>query len=100
MINTYIVWQATHWKAIFVGMGEKYDTSWQLTVDQLISYQLLEHEALINAIYSRAQSEYQLEQKLNKLEKMWSSNEIYFKLAKHIPDTVYTAGMCINSPSF
>lgn len=74
-------------------MGERYDPSWQLTVDQLISYRLLDHQALIDAVYSRAQSEYQLEQKLTKLEKMWSSNEIYFKLAKHIPDSVYTAGM-------
>lgn len=73
-------------------MGEKYDPVWQLTVEQLISYNLLDHQSLIDAVYSRAKSEYQLEQKLLKLEKMWSSNDIYFKLAKHIPDSVYTAG--------
>ncbi|KAF6036157.1 DNHD1 [Bugula neritina] len=81
----------THWKAIFVGIGENYEEGWEFTVEEILGYNLAAHQSLIDAIFSRAQAEYRLEQKLNKIERLWTSNDVYFKLAKHIPDSVYTA---------
>lgn len=73
-------------------MGEKFEEDWEFTVEELLAYDLASHQGLIDAIFSRARAEYRLEQKLNKIEKLWTSNDVYFKLAKHIPDSVYTAG--------
>ena len=39
------------------------------------------------SVYQAALSEYQIEQQLNRLRKIWEEKE--FKLAKHIPDSVY-----------
>ena len=74
-------------------MGERYEESWQFTVEELLSYNLTSHQALIDTVYARAKAEYQLEQKLTKLENLWNSSEVYFQLAKQIPDSVYNAGM-------
>lgn len=84
--------KAKHWKAIFVGMGENYDGSWQPTVAELLSYNLGKHAILIGNIFARAKAEFQLEQKLSKLHKMWNEKDLYFRLAKHIPDSVYSSG--------
>ena len=74
-------------------MGERYEEDWEFTVDELLGYNLGAQQALIDAIYSRAKAEYRLEQKLTRIERLWSSNDVYFKLAKLIPDSVYAAGM-------
>lgn len=89
---THAALQSAHWHAIFVGMGERYEEDWTLTVEELLSYNLAAHQGLIDAIFSRARAEYRLEQKLNKVQRLWTSVDVYFKLAKHIPDSVYNAG--------
>ena len=73
-------------------MGERYEEDWEFTVEELLGYNLAAHTGLIDAIFSRARAEYRLEQKLNRIERLWTSNDVYFKLAKHIPDSVYIAG--------
>ncbi|XP_064648692.1 dynein axonemal heavy chain 6-like isoform X2 [Lineus longissimus] len=76
-----------HWKTIFIGMGEQYDPHWKFTVEDLLSYNLGQHSLLINTVYQGAVAEYDLEQKLNRVKKYWEEKQ--FKLAKHIPDSVY-----------
>jgi len=39
-----------HWKEIFAGMGESYEPSWTLLVDDLLSLDLLQHIQLINKV--------------------------------------------------
>ncbi|ESP00380.1 hypothetical protein LOTGIDRAFT_173233 [Lottia gigantea] len=76
-----------HWKVIFLGMNEPYDPSHSLTVDDLIVCNLTEHAELINSVYLSSLAEYDLELKLNKITANWE--EKAFKLAKHIPDSLY-----------
>jgi hypothetical protein len=71
-------------------MGEQYDPHWNFTVDDLLSYNLGQHSLLINTVYQGAVAEYDLEQKLNRVKKYWEEKQ--FKLAKHIPDSVYAQG--------
>ncbi|XP_052798483.1 dynein heavy chain domain-containing protein 1-like isoform X5 [Mya arenaria] len=75
-----------HWKAIFVGMNESYDPKKQFTVSDLLTYDLKDHEQLVNQIYLGAVAEYDLEQKIGHMKKFWLERE--FKLAKHIPDSL------------
>ncbi|XP_070566099.1 dynein heavy chain domain-containing protein 1-like isoform X2 [Ptychodera flava] len=72
-----------HWKALFVGMGQLYQSGMQYTVADLLAFNLSEHSLLINTICSGAVAEFALEQSLNKLKKMWEEKEL--QLAKHIP---------------
>ncbi|KAK6166840.1 hypothetical protein SNE40_023452 [Patella caerulea] len=76
-----------HWKAIFLGMNEPYDPLQPLTVDDLLTCNLSEHADLIHRIYLSALAEYDLELNMNKITKLW--DEMSFKLAKYIPDSVY-----------
>ena len=45
------------------------------------------YSRVILSVYQAALSEYQIEQQLQKLRKIWQNKE--FKLAKHIPDSFY-----------
>ncbi|XP_052095798.1 dynein heavy chain domain-containing protein 1-like isoform X11 [Mytilus californianus] len=78
-----------HWKAIFVGMNESYDSDKQFTVCDLLTYDLEENDQLIHSIYLGAIAEYDLELKINQISKFWEERE--FKLAKHIPDSVLSS---------
>lgn len=71
-------------------MGEPYDAEHQFTVEELLAYNLGSHTQTINAIYSAAVAEFSIEQKLVKIRKLWTDKE--FKLAKHIPDSVFKRG--------
>ena len=68
-------------------MGEPYDPEHQFTVEELLSYNLAAHASTINDVYAAAVAEYAIEQKLIKVKKLWEERE--FKLAKHIPDSMY-----------
>ena len=76
-------------------MNEPYEPSHQFTVAELMSYNLSEHEALVHATYLSAVAEYDLEQRLHKITKFWQDRQ--FKLAKHIPDSMFTKGWFILS---
>ena len=80
------MFQERHWKAIFVGMNESYDSDKQFTVCDLLTYDLEENAQLIHSIYLGAIAEYDLELKINQISKFWEERE--YKLAKHIPDSV------------
>ncbi|XP_048242736.1 dynein heavy chain domain-containing protein 1-like [Haliotis rufescens] len=76
-----------HWKAIFLGMNEPYDPTQQFLVSDLLSYSLVEHADLIQSVFLSAINEYDLELKFGKIRKFWEARE--FKLAKHIPDSLF-----------
>ncbi|KAK2146291.1 hypothetical protein LSH36_618g01031, partial [Paralvinella palmiformis] len=82
--------QPRHWRTIFLGIGEQYDADMQLTVNDLLSYNLQAHIDVINHVYKAAITEYSIEHRLANISKFWSERE--FKLAKHIPDSVYKKG--------
>ncbi|GFR96312.1 dynein heavy chain domain-containing protein 1-like, partial [Elysia marginata] len=76
-----------HWHAIFLGMSEPYEPDHQFTVAELMSYQLSEHADLVHATYMSAIAEYDLEQRLGRITRFWQDR--VFKLAKHIPDSMF-----------
>lgn len=71
-------------------MGEQYDPSYKFTVEELMAYQLGSHREVIDSIYSAAIAEFAIEMKLEKVKKLWEEKD--FKLAKHIPDSMYKSG--------
>ena len=72
-------------------MGENFDANREFTVEELLSFNLGAHADIINTVYAAAVSEFAIEQQLVKIRKMWVERE--FKLAKHIPESVYK-GTC------
>ena len=68
-------------------MGETYDPEHEFTVEELLSYDLASHSTTILDVHAAAVAEYAIEQKLTKIKKLWEERE--FKLAKHIPDSMY-----------
>ena len=86
----FISFQERHWHAIFLGMNEPYNAEHQFTVAELMSYNLSDHSDLVHATYMSAIAEYDLEQRLLKITKFWQDRQ--FKLAKHIPDSMFTKG--------
>ena len=68
-------------------MGEHFDANRDFTVEELLSFNLGAHADIINTVYAAAVSEFAIEQQLVKIRKMWIERE--FKLAKHIPESVY-----------
>lgn len=75
--------QPRHWRALFIGMGQDYDPTWQFTVADLLSFNLGRYKDLIATVCSGATAEYALEQQLERLIRGWQEKD--FKLAKHIP---------------
>ncbi|XP_072179432.1 dynein heavy chain domain-containing protein 1-like [Diadema setosum] len=74
--------KSRHWKALFLALGQNYEPGRQYYVHELLSYDLSEHSLQINTICAGAGAEFDLEQKLIKLRKVWEEKE--FKLAKYI----------------
>ena len=68
-------------------MGEPYDSSHQFVVEELLAYNLASNAAMIRSVHQAALSEFAVEQQLIKLQRMWQEKS--FKVAKHIPDSVY-----------
>ena len=68
-------------------MCEPYEPDHQFTVAELMSYQLSEHADLVHATYMSAIAEYDLEQRLGRITRFWQDR--VFKLAKHIPDSMF-----------
>ncbi|XP_073235787.1 dynein heavy chain domain-containing protein 1-like [Porites lutea] len=75
--------KSRHWRALFIGMGQDYDPTWDFTVADLLSFHLGRYKDLISAICAGAAAEYALELQLNQLARGWEEKD--FKLAKHIP---------------
>lgn len=71
-------------------MNEPYDPTQQFLVSDLLSYSLVEHADLIQSVFLSAINEYDLELKFGKIRKFWEARE--FKLAKHIPDSLFVKG--------
>ena len=79
-----------HWHTIFLGMNEPYMGSSQFTVAELMSYNLTDNADLIHTVYLSAVAEYDLEQQLTGIKRIWQDK--HFKLAKHIPDSMFVKG--------
>ncbi|XP_076466624.1 dynein heavy chain domain-containing protein 1-like isoform X2 [Babylonia areolata] len=76
-----------HWQTIFLGMNEPYTESGQLTVAELMSYNLSDNADLVHSVYLSAVAEYDLEQQMSRIKRLWQDKN--FKLAKHIPDSLF-----------
>nr|XP_018667303.2 dynein heavy chain domain-containing protein 1-like [Ciona intestinalis] len=71
-----------HWREVFTGMGESFQSSASFTVDDIITYKPSDHSDIINKIYKNASAEYSLDQLLYKVKQQWEKRQ--FQLAKHI----------------
>ncbi|KAK6296724.1 hypothetical protein J4Q44_G00328660 [Coregonus suidteri] len=71
-----------HWRNIFKGMGLLYAPEWNLTVADLMSKKLREHQNKISKIYQEAKAEADMEQAFRKLQRRWEA--ALFRLAKFI----------------
>ncbi|CAL1542050.1 unnamed protein product, partial [Lymnaea stagnalis] len=80
--------QERHWHSIFLGLNVPYDPSHQLTVEELILYNLAEHSDLIHTIYMGAVAENNVDQRLQNIISFWQERQ--FQLAKYIPDSMFT----------
>ncbi|XP_041479286.1 dynein heavy chain domain-containing protein 1-like isoform X6 [Lytechinus variegatus] len=74
--------KSRHWKSLFLALGQVYEPGRQYYVRELLSYNLSEHSLQISTICAGATAEFDLEQKLVKLRKVWEEKE--FKLAKYL----------------
>lgn len=88
--------QDRHWQTIFLGMNEPYMGSGQFTVAELMSYNLCDNADLVHSVYLSAVAEYDLEQQMSRIKRLWQDKN--FKLAKHIPDSMFIKGAsdCVN----
>jgi hypothetical protein len=73
-------------------MGEQYDPSYNFTVNELIELRLGSHRQFVDTVHAAAVAEHAIEVKLEKIQHLW--DEKVFKLAKHIPDSMYKNGLC------
>ncbi|XP_067102810.1 dynein heavy chain domain-containing protein 1 [Osmerus mordax] len=71
-----------HWRNIFKGMGQLYSPQWSLTVADLMSKMLVEHQNKISKICREAKAEADMEQAFRKLQRSWEGAQ--FRLAKFI----------------
>ncbi|XP_070987103.1 dynein heavy chain domain-containing protein 1 [Oncorhynchus clarkii lewisi] len=71
-----------HWRNIFKGMGLLYAPEWNLTVADLMSKKLREHQNKISKICQEAKAEADMEQTFRKLQRRWEG--ALFRLAKFI----------------
>ncbi|XP_048121288.1 dynein heavy chain domain-containing protein 1 [Alosa alosa] len=71
-----------HWKNIFKAMGLLYAPQWNLTVADLMSKKLLEHQKAIKKICRDAKAEADMEQVFRKIQRNWEG--AHFQLAKFI----------------
>ncbi|XP_031647288.1 dynein heavy chain domain-containing protein 1 [Oncorhynchus kisutch] len=71
-----------HWRNIFKGMGLLYAPEWNLTVADLMSKKLREHQNKISKICQEAKAEADMEQAFRKLQRRWEG--ALFRLAKFI----------------
>ncbi|XP_071943742.1 dynein heavy chain domain-containing protein 1-like [Antedon mediterranea] len=78
-----------HWKALFVSLGQTYIPGQHFTVAELLSFNLSQHSLQVNTICNGALAEFTLETKLKQIRKVWDEKE--FKLAKHIPEQMYSS---------
>ena len=77
-------------------MNEPYMGSGQFTVAELMSYNLCDNADLVHSVYLSAVAEYDLEQQMSRIKRLWQDKN--FKLAKHIPDSMFIKGAsdCVN----
>ncbi|KAK7008742.1 dynein heavy chain domain-containing protein 1, partial [Biomphalaria glabrata] len=79
--------QERHWQTIFLGMNVPYNPNAQLTVADLLSFNLADHADLINRVYLSALTENNVTSRLDTIISFWQ--ERHFKLAKYLPDSLY-----------
>ncbi|KAL6470881.1 hypothetical protein MHYP_G00195310 [Metynnis hypsauchen] len=71
-----------HWRNIFIGIGLPYDPEQNLTVADLMSKELLEHQNKISKICREAKASADMEHVFRRLQRSWEGTE--FRLAKFI----------------
>uniref|UniRef100_UPI00398EF62F dynein heavy chain domain-containing protein 1 n=1 Tax=Pristiophorus japonicus TaxID=55135 RepID=UPI00398EF62F len=74
--------QQRHWKAIFTEMGEAWNPEWEMTVDDLLAYDLPASSHFIKQILTKARKDFDLQQLLLSVENFWKHYE--FRLVTHI----------------
>lgn len=79
-------------------MNESFDSDKFYTVADLLAYDLDGHSQLIHTIYLGAIAEYDLEINIAQVKKFWEERQ--FKLAKHIPDSIYNSKGIKQSPHY
>ena len=78
--------QSRHWKDIFNGMSAVYISNKKYLIQELLSLDLTKHKDMIMAVHQLAIAEYDLEQRVKKMKRVWEDK--MFKLLKYIPDTL------------
>ncbi|KAJ8392109.1 hypothetical protein AAFF_G00079150 [Aldrovandia affinis] len=71
-----------HWRNIFKGMELLYTPEWELTVADLLSKKLLDHQNMINKVCEEAKAEADMEQAFRKLQQRWEG--MLFRLANFL----------------
>ncbi|XP_038674896.1 dynein heavy chain domain-containing protein 1-like [Scyliorhinus canicula] len=71
-----------HWKAIFTEMGETWNPEWEMTLADLLAYDLPSYSDFIAQILTTAQKEFELQVLLKSVETFWQNCE--FKFVTHI----------------
>lgn len=71
-------------------MNEPYAGNAHFTVADLLSYNLSDNSQLVHSVYLSAVQEYDLEQRIAQIKRFWQEKN--FKLAKHIPDSMFANG--------
>ncbi|XP_036412646.1 dynein heavy chain domain-containing protein 1 [Colossoma macropomum] len=86
-----------HWRNIFNGIGLLYDPEQNLTVADLMSKELLEHQNKINKICREAKASADMEHVFRRLQQGWEGTE--FRLAKFIVTVWQTTHSAIQQQS-
>ncbi|KAL7848559.1 hypothetical protein SRHO_G00201820 [Serrasalmus rhombeus] len=86
-----------HWRNIFMGIGLPYDPEQNLTVADLMSKELLEHQNKISKICREAEASADMEHVFRRLQRSWEGTE--FRLAKFIVTVWQTAQSALQQQS-
>ena len=67
-------------------MGETLAPPTDFSVERLLTYDLQMYEQTISTVHAAAVAEYQVEKKLEAIEKKWANER--FKIGNHIPSAL------------
>jgi len=82
--------QIWHWRQIFHGVGQEYDSLKQYKVEDLINLHFTVYSRLIDSILSSAVEAYGVEHRFNNIQSLWMEKE--FKLAKPVLASAQKSG--------
>ncbi|XP_062910989.1 dynein heavy chain domain-containing protein 1 [Mobula hypostoma] len=71
-----------HWKSIFTEMGETWHTEWDMTISDLLAYDLPAYSEFIRQVLAKARKEFKRHKQLLSVKRFWQSCQ--FRLVTHI----------------